>query len=111
MDETFAMRVKQYRKEHFMTQKQLAELIGLSVNYIGTLESGKRKPRASTIAVFEEAVSRWEVREKRLEIMFDRDGTDRVNFLKLVERLRLLDPEEANDMLALFHHILDWAEN
>ena len=67
MNETFAMRIKQYRKEHFMTQRQLADLVGISVNYLGTLEKGKKRTRASTIANFEEAVQRREAERRILE--------------------------------------------
>lgn len=105
------MRVKQYRKDHFMTQKQLAELIGISVNYIGTLEKGKRKARTSTIAAFEEAVQRYEIEKKRLEMMNVRGEEDRLKYMKVLSELKKLDPETAKTVLERFHCVLDWAKN
>lgn len=105
------MRVKQYRKDHFMTQKQLAELIGISVNYIGTLEKGKRKARASTIAAFEEAVQRYEIEKKRLEMMNVRGEEDRLKYMKVLSELKKLDPETAKTVLERFYCVLDWAKS
>jgi transcriptional regulator with XRE-family HTH domain len=36
--------LKDYRVEHNLTQKQMAELLGTSRNYYCSLETGKKKP-------------------------------------------------------------------
>ena len=40
--------IKRLRREHDMTQEQLAELVGGDQNYISKIESGKARPGLST---------------------------------------------------------------
>ena len=43
-------RIKAARKARKMTQKQLAEAIGLTQNYIAMIETGRREPSERTIS-------------------------------------------------------------
>ena len=58
---TFATRIKEQRLKHGMTQKQLAEKLGLSAQTVSLWERGERKPDWSTQIdleqVFEVSVS------------------------------------------------------
>ena len=38
----FGMRVRNARKQHHMTQEQLAEAIGISTSFMGHIERGSR---------------------------------------------------------------------
>ena len=41
-------RIKAVRKAKKMTQEELAEIIGISVNYLGAIERGDKLPRLVT---------------------------------------------------------------
>lgn len=110
MEEKFGQKLKQYRKEHYMTQKQLADLIGVSANHIGTLENGKKKPRASTIAAFEEAIQKQEWTEAVLEDLTFRETDQMAVYTQIWSELKRLDPEKERDVLETFFHILDWMD-
>lgn len=109
MEENFGKILRQYRKEHYLTQKQMADLIGLSPNHIGTLESGKKKPRASTIAAFEEAVKQksWKTWYPSEELGNMRED-ERKAYEQIWKGLRRLDSEREKEVLEMFFRILDW---
>lgn len=108
-EENFGETLKQYRKENYLTQKQLANMIGLSPNHIGTLENGKKKPRASTIAAFEEAVKKksWKTgcSPENIELMGE---DERLAYEQIWRGLKRLDPEREREVLEMFYRILDW---
>lgn len=107
--ENFGEILRQYRREHYLTQKQLADLIGLSPNHIGTLESGKKKPRASTIAAFEDAV-----KQRSRETWYPSDDfmkmeeAERQAYEQIWKGLKRLEPKREKEVLEMFFHILDW---
>lgn len=41
-------KIKEARKNRRLTQEDLAEIVGLSVNYIGYIEQGKKVPSIKT---------------------------------------------------------------
>lgn len=45
----FGVRLKQLRKEHGYTQKELAKLLGVSASSIGMYEQGRREPENSLL--------------------------------------------------------------
>ncbi len=47
--ETFIQNLKYYRKKSGLTQEKLAESIGMSTTYIGTMEACSRFPSPETI--------------------------------------------------------------
>lgn len=101
--------MREYRRKNFLTQKQLAELTGLSSHYIATLEKGKNKPRASTIAAFEEAVNRENLRAWQLRNCTKAMGKDEIElFTRLWRELRRLEPQKEKEVLAMFIRILNW---
>jgi y4mF family transcriptional regulator len=51
----FGNRVRQLRKERKLTQSKLAELIGLSTNFIGMIERGERNTTVDKIFKLAEA--------------------------------------------------------
>ncbi len=61
-EKTFAERLVAYRRSHYLTQKQMAELLGLSRNHIGVLERGLKMPRATTMAKFVDLSGKRELR-------------------------------------------------
>ena len=105
----FAAKLKAYRKENFLTQEQMAKLLGLSANHIGTLEQGKKRPRASTMAAFEELMRRTGPPEQR-----DANPTDPMSeeevalYSQLWRELKCLEPQQEKELLEMFSRILDW---
>ncbi len=99
----------EYRRKNFLTQKQLAELTGLSPHYITALEKEKKKPRASTVAAFEEAVNRENLRAWQLRNCTKAMGKDETElFTEVWKELRKLDPQKEKEILAMFIRILNW---
>lgn len=49
VQECLANNIKLYRKKNNITQEQLAERVGTSTNYIGTIETGKKFPSPQMI--------------------------------------------------------------
>jgi len=56
IQELFIVNLKAYRKEHKISQTQLANLCDSSTGYIGEIESGKRFPSVSMIERIAEAL-------------------------------------------------------
>ena len=108
-EEMFGERLYRYRKEHYLTQKQLAQMIGVSANHIGTLERGKKKPRASTVAAFEDAI-----KENRRKIWNDagnEGGLDEEElqvYDQIWQRLICLEPEREKAALETLFYMLRW---
>lgn len=107
--EEFGPKLKEYRKENFLTQEQMAGLLGLSTNHIGTLELGKKKPRASTMAAFEELIRRKSRAEWTTADQTDSMSGDEVElYTRLWEALKRLEPQQEKELLQMFFRILDW---
>ena len=53
----FRQNVKYYRKKYRLSQEKLAELAGLSTNYIGDIERTNRKVTIDTIEKISEALN------------------------------------------------------
>ena len=51
----FGQRIRQLRKDHGLTQEQLAEKTGLHHNYIGMVERGERNLALVNIEIFAKA--------------------------------------------------------
>ena len=57
IQECLAKNIKQFRKMRHLTQEQLAERIGTSTNYIGTIEIGKKFPSPQMLERIAEALN------------------------------------------------------
>lgn len=104
--ENFGEKLREFRKENYLTQKQMAELIGLSPNHIGTLENGKKKPRASTIAAFEELVRKRSWKQPGATDIMDED--EMAIYTRIWRGLMSLEPEREKEVLQMFAQILEW---
>ena len=102
----FGSGLRAYREAHFLTQKQIAALLGLSPNHISALEHGKKQPRASTIAAFERLTRKDESTEP---VWSDGMSEDEVKRYTLLWReLKRLEPQQEKEILTMFFRILDW---
>ena len=54
--ETIGERIKKARKEMKLTQRQLAEILGVSGAMVAQYETGARKPKYETVAKFADAL-------------------------------------------------------
>ena len=105
--ENFGECLKTYRKEHFLTQEQMAERLGLSANHLCTLERGKKHPRPSTIAafckLFGNGTAKWEGRTA------EREGdSPEVLYAKLWRELKQLEPQKRKELVEMFARLIDW---
>lgn len=48
--------LKEYREQNFLTQKDLADRVGLTPEAISRIETGKSKPRLKTLLKIAEAL-------------------------------------------------------
>lgn len=53
----FGNKLKHLRKKADLTQQQLAEKTGLSIDFIGMIERGERAPSFDTLEKFSEALN------------------------------------------------------
>lgn len=51
----FGQRIRQLRKDHGLSQEQLAELTGFHRNYVGMVERGERNLALTNIGIFAKA--------------------------------------------------------
>ena len=54
---TLAEQIKDFRKQHGLTRKALAEMCGVSYGEIERLESGKNKPNIITLGKWEKRLA------------------------------------------------------
>ncbi len=53
-----AKTIVDYRARHNLSQQAFAELVGMTVNGIYKLESGKRKARATTVSKIQQLIDK-----------------------------------------------------
>lgn len=56
IQDIFGLRLKDIRRRKGLTQEQLSDLSGLSIQFIGEIERGKRNPSLTTLKSIAEAV-------------------------------------------------------
>ena len=56
IQDIFGLRLKDIRRHKGLTQEQLADLSGLSIQFIGEIERGKRNPSLTSLKAIAEAV-------------------------------------------------------
>ncbi len=101
---TFGERLLEYRTEHFLTQRQMAQLLGVSPNHIGVLEHGLKQPRASTEAAFARLTSKkqWEKFSEATPMNPEEEEACRT----ISEKLAAMEPEYRKEVLEVFLQIL-----
>jgi len=50
LNETLGKRIAHYRKEHKLSQAELAAIVGLFSRYLSDIETGRKVPKVPTIA-------------------------------------------------------------
>ena len=85
----FGKRLREFRAEHNMTQRELAELMNISTNHVSALEREEKIPRASTIEAFDMLKARDDVEKitgsKRLS------DAEMEEYVKLIQNLNQLE--------------------
>lgn len=56
----FGRKMLEFRANHNLTQKQLAEIIGVAVNTVHRTEAEKTEPTKRNAVVFENKMKEWE---------------------------------------------------
>jgi tetratricopeptide (TPR) repeat protein/transcriptional regulator with XRE-family HTH domain len=69
---TFGALLKRFRRAARLTQAQLAERAGFSVNYISKLERGAREPQRATVVLFADALELSTNDREALQTSFER---------------------------------------
>lgn len=57
VQDAFGKRLRDIRRRKDLTQEQLADLSGLSIQYVGEIERGKRNPSLTTIETLAKALT------------------------------------------------------
>lgn len=60
---TFGRKMLEFRAKHNLTQKQLADIIGVDVNTVHRTETEKTKPTLRNQIIFENKMKEWEEKE------------------------------------------------
>lgn len=105
-EKSFAERLTNYRKSHYLTQRQMAALLGISTNHVGVLERGLKIPRASTAARFAELSGRRELRS--IGESKPLNETDLENFKILWDGLGAMSALQRAEVMAVFKAIVKW---
>lgn len=103
-------RIRDVRKRQGLTQKAMAEKLGLSENFIFLMERGDRQPSDRTIADIcrEFGVSEQWLRDGTGEMFMDRSREDQI--ADIVHRSMQRTPEEARESLIAKLKLLDDGE-
>ena len=102
---SFGSRLHEYRRTHFLTQLQMAQLLGISPNHIGVLERGLKKPRPSTEAAFAQLSGYQPL------VHYDEQEPSEKEALELLcTELGRMEPEHRKEILDVFRRILMWSE-
>lgn len=107
IDKRVGKRIKQRREELGMTQEQLAEKLGVAVNYISTIERGASFPR------YEKLVMLINGLETSADSIFC-DVLDHCNVYKaskLAEQMEELPVDEQNRILDMIELMIQQAKN
>ena len=83
----FGQQMRKYRKDHGLTQEQLADIFNVQTKHISFLENGHRNPSPEL--------------QKKLEDMIIADEINDA----MVEKDELLSEEEMNVQIKLFHKL------
>ena len=102
---SFGENLIEYRKSHYLTQKQMAKLLGLSTNHIGVLERGIKQPRTSTITAF------MKLKEKQARTFGEGKPMTETEIIELNHLWRMMSdmsPELRREILHVMKHIAKW---
>jgi len=104
----FGNRLKAFRTEHHLTQRELAEMMDISVNHVSVLERGIKQPRASTEAAFARLSGQYvdQVTGAKESIDLLRLKIDE----KLWGRLCKLDKRRRTEVMWIFFQIIEWTK-
>lgn len=101
--EVFGLRLRKYRKDKGLTIEKLAEQIGLSPNYLGDVERGKKLPSMGT---FIHLVNVLDISADELL----KDEVNRADYLvdsEICSRLSGLTPRRRTAVLNILDRILE----
>lgn len=102
-NEMFGARLRAFRKEKGMTIEQLAEQVGLSPNYLGDVERGKKFPSTATLI---RLVNELDVSSDELL----RDEVKRADYLidaEISNRMQGLTPKQRTAVMKILDGVLE----
>ena len=102
-NEVFGTRLRAYRKQRGLTIEKLAERVGLSPNYLGDMERGKKFPSMGT---FIRLVNVLDISADELL----KDEINRAEYLidaEISEKLKGLTPKQCAAVLKILDSVLE----
>ena len=102
-NELFGTRLRAFRKEKGLTIEQLAERVGLSPNYLGDIERGKKLP---SMATFIRLVNELDISADELL----KDQVKRADYLvdaEVSSKLNQMSPRQRTAVLKILDSILE----
>lgn len=103
----FGQRMKMYRKEHQMTQEQLADVLNVQTKHISFLETGHRNPSPELQKKMEDLIMADELGEamiRREKILSEEEVMVQI---KLYHKLCKLHPVQREKALEMIYQLLD----
>ena len=65
METNYGITLLEFRAKHLLTQKQLAEILGVGVNMIHRYETKKAEPTQVNKIIFENKMKEWEEKHNK----------------------------------------------
>ena len=100
----FGKMLKEFREEHNLTQRELAEMMDISTNHVSVLEREEKLPRASTIEAFDALKAKEDVERyagaKRLS------EAETEEYVRLIQSLNQLDEHKKIEALKAIIRLL-----
>lgn len=107
IDKRIGKRIKQRREQLKLTQEEFADKVGVTVNYISTIERGASFPRCERLIAILNA----------LEISADAIFCDVLEYCgnyreeKLSQELRTLPPQKQKEILGMLEVMIQYAKD
>ena len=103
VQDAFGKRLRDIRRRKDMTQEKLADLSGLSIQYIGEIERGKRNPSLTSIEMLASALG------MSVSDLFDLEAfqvTNNEMKTKLIDQINRADDEQLRIFYAISRAVL-----
>ncbi len=100
----FGKMMREFRKEHHMTQRELAEKMDISANHVSVLEREEKLPRTSTIEALMALMTTDDLKRRMINEKIPENEIG--EYVKLLQSLEQLDEKKRAEIMRIFVQLL-----